>query len=284
MSKIVRPLLGRLNQGVIFSCAIAERYSGCECFGIVITARCDIAQDKFPVLNYIPIVSLDDWLEVDGFEILHQRAISDVTGRLNSALAAASIAKSILHSQTPRQVHESFFDSPTADKKLKGAAQKFLEVVERLEALFHARRDDRTRICDIYEGYASLARGLVKELAQNRLTGYYFLPSVMPDDGARGYVALMREVSRLPRALALKIADGLENEDQQFKSHPEWMASVSFDHHLFAMPVGELPSPTIEHFLQSFSSLFGRIGLDDLEENYITTIVERRPIRAENSQ
>ncbi|RVJ77340.1 hypothetical protein [Sinorhizobium medicae] len=282
--QILRPLLGKLNQGVIFSCARAERYGGCAIYGVVITARCDLAQDKFPVLNYIPVVKLDDWLLRDGFEILHSRAAGDVESRLHSALDNAAIAKSILNSQPPRQILEAIFRAQNADKKIRNAEPKFAEIVERYELINSLSESGHDPICDLFEMNAALAKALLKELALNRLTGYYFLPAVTDDGEKSGYVALMREVSRLPRELAMRIANGLDADDGCLATNPSWATYVSFEHEPFAMPIGEIPSPAIEHFLQTFSALFGRIGLDDIEPTYLASITERRPARNGEAQ
>jgi hypothetical protein len=54
--QILKPTLGLLSQGTIFSCASAEDYPDCLVHGLVITARCDIAQSKVPIFNYLPVV------------------------------------------------------------------------------------------------------------------------------------------------------------------------------------------------------------------------------------
>ena len=66
---ISAPKLGFLTQGTLFTCAAAEDYGGCNVHGLVITARCDVAQNKAAVFNYLPVVSLDDWVPPQqGFE------------------------------------------------------------------------------------------------------------------------------------------------------------------------------------------------------------------------
>ena len=44
------------------------------------------------------------------------------------------------------------------------------------------------------------------------------------------------------------------------------------------MPVGTLPSPLIEHLMQTFSLLFVRIGLDDIPPSYLHELWERQGI------
>jgi len=45
----------------------------------------------------------------------------------------------------------------------------------------------------------------------------------------------------------------------------------------FAMPIGEIVSPYVEHLLQTFSHLFGRIGLPDPDRAKVDELSGIRP-------
>ena len=115
---------------------------------------------------------------------------------------------------------------------------------------------------------------MLRELVLQRLNGYYFLQSVEDDGDEQGYVIVLREVNNLTRRLAQKIANGLDKDEA--KSIPE-STVLNFGNELFAMPIGELKSPVVEHVLQIFSNLFGRIGVDDPPKAYLDSISTRRP-------
>ena len=108
-SVIVYPRKGPMTQGTIFSCAIAEDYTGCPTYGLVLTAGCDVAHDKVRVHNYIPIVHLDDWLHRDGRIILAQRLLSEAMGAMRSTLKEAGHSPSILETENPEQSSTSSF-------------------------------------------------------------------------------------------------------------------------------------------------------------------------------
>lgn len=78
--------MGSLNQGTLFSCGAAEDYAGCDVHGIVITARCDVANDKAQIYNYLPVVKLDDWLKRDGRILIAERGIKTTFGEMKNAL------------------------------------------------------------------------------------------------------------------------------------------------------------------------------------------------------
>jgi hypothetical protein len=99
--------IGKLDQGTIFTCARAERYHGVPVYGLVITARCDIDQQKYPVLNYIPVVSLVDWLGTDGFDLIQDKAERDSYGRIKNIFKSYDFAESLLIAKSARDIFET---------------------------------------------------------------------------------------------------------------------------------------------------------------------------------
>jgi hypothetical protein len=272
--KILRPLLGRLTQGSIFSCASAEGYAGCEVYGFVITARCDVEQDKFPILNYVPIVKLDDWLDREGFDILSSRLRADLEGAISALLSQCKIAINILESQSLRDIESAFFSEPYTSKEIKSAKDRFSGLIARNELIDQIELNRLNQSGKLYEINDKSASALLKELIQHKITGYYFLPSVYDQGDDAGYVINLREVRHLTRVAAQKLANGLEASDGADIAAEN---GLSFELDTLAMPIGELSSPAVEHVLQTFSTLFGRIGLDDPSREYVDQICARRP-------
>lgn len=84
------PRQNEFTQGTVFSCAYAEDYPETTSYGLVITARCDAAQDKAPIFSYIPVVPLDDWILCDGASIAMDRIHADCLNTLRNHLKSAS--------------------------------------------------------------------------------------------------------------------------------------------------------------------------------------------------
>lgn len=271
--KLLKPVLGRLTQGVVFSCAIAEDYDDNAVYGLVVTARCDIAQDKFPLVSYLPIVTLDAWMRRDGHELLHARAMADADGKIRGLLTSVGLSSSLLIAHTPRQILDTIFEPSAADTKYVKARAKAREIVQHFESVA-ACQSAPTHSRKLYALADGLRRGLLKELALNRLTGYYFLPSAVEGDPESGFVVLLRQLKSLPRRYAMAVSRGLDRADP-ILNDLRWTGSLSFEHETFAMPLAEVPSPEIEHILQTFSILYGRIGVEDLPQSYVDTICAR---------
>jgi hypothetical protein len=94
-------------------------------------------------------------------------------------------------------------------------------------------------------------------------------------------VGLLRETTFIPREIAIKVARGAEKSSLEHDGNLlSATTCLSFDCDDFAMPISQVPSPDIEHVLQSFSMMFGRIGLPDPDPMLISELSQRVPERA----
>lgn len=274
--KLSEARIGKLDQGSIFTCARAERYRDQPVYGLVITARCDIDQEKFPVLNYIPIVTLDDWLMIDGLDIIRERAEKESYGKIRGFLKSKEVSESVLISQSLRSLASTTFSDLKAKDKTK-----FEELVTLFEL---ATEGYASNAWTFFSAFDNLKSAVIEELVRHKLAGYYFLPCVYPNDQCHGYVALLREATFVPRNLASFIARGVDKHTIESDHLAGTSNCLNFTVDDFSMPISQIPSPEIEHILQSFSMMFGRIGLDDPDPGLINDLRTRVPERARAAQ
>jgi hypothetical protein len=276
---VAPPKFGPLTQGTIFNSAVAEDYADCETHGIVLTARCDVEQDKARTYNYVPVVLLRDWRHRDGRILLGERLMSDTIGKLRDALIAGGYSTSILETEHPRSVLQTLFPAANTTKMAKARAE-FDALCSRHELATQALSSDPAAgVCDALAAAApKLRTRLVQELTSHRLAGYYFLQQIDPQGDDIGYVALLREVQLIPRKLAQAIGTGLDADTfaRMCGEDPTLKERLRIGPKDLAMPVGILQSPNAEHFMQSFSLLFGRIGIADIDKSYIEKLWERQ--------
>lgn len=272
---MLRPLdPGEFVQGTIFTCGLSESYPDVPALGMLITARCDTAQDKAAVYNYIPIVPVEAWIGKDGLELVAKRALADGLGKMKSALSDAGMAQSIIDfveydmilgelSAGSSKQEKSIADRFAKAVKAVRSASEILEKIERTTA-------DSLSFLDANDG---LYKGVIKELLTNALPEFHYLERSDIGEKTRGYVALMREIRFISAALGKKIAVGLDAEE--FKSLAETF-SPGLNHirfsaeRDFAMPLSCVASPFIEFIMQRFANLFSRIGVTDIPKDRIT--------------
>ena len=264
-----RPILrnaeiGRITQGTIFSCAAAERYEDTNVFGLTITARCDVAQEKYHILNYLPVVPLADWLQNDGLDIMIDRERKEIMGNIRSIMKEASVSSSLIDAIGLTSIAETHFPIGTSTKAEKARNERFSKHVSRHTDLSDASLADRMSCLSWFRKHSPpRIKELVTELSKHTLQGYYFLERLQLEEEPIGYVALLREVTTLQRNVVSDLAKGISKEHWRQIYESKGGLALRFDKEDFAMPIGQVGSPTIEHIMQCFSNLFGRIGVAD---------------------
>lgn len=273
----------RLTQGTIFSCARAGRYDKCDVYGLVITARCDLAHDnKTPVTNYIPVVSFEDWIHRDFFRILQSKCLGNTMNHFTNFLKDNGIAESLLIAHSPREIIEAQLQLTPEDKSIMKKRGAGLNIVDKLDWLCRLETSPITDkpVIKLAKEFDKDKNKLINDCVHQKLSGYYFLPHIEPNPTDQpGFIALLREVHHLPTTLAQNIAVGLDRNDFMTLCEHEFAMEGALDikEDGFSYPVGQLVSPYIEHLMQMFSILFGRIGLPDPDNDYISKLWSEQP-------
>ena len=278
---ISAPKLGTLTQGTVFTCAAAEDYAGCIVYGLVITARCDVAQNKAAVFNYLPVVTLNDCVHRDGRILLCDRIAKNLLGRMRAALRSAKYSESIMLTQPPEAILDTLFSAASTSKSDQKARAAFQELARDYRQILETHESDPSELLarGVANKHSSDRDTLLRELVHHKLNGYYFLPSIAPNGSDQGYVVLLREIRHIPRDLAARIGDGISAEEYAAlcAERPHFGSRLSFEREPFGMPIGLLASPYTEHLMQVFSMLFSRIGLPDPDQSYVESIWHRLP-------
>src|SRR6185369_14754044 len=125
--------------------------------------------------------------------------------------------------------------------------------------------------------YKGISKGIISELLNHKLNGYYYLNALSPEhEEGDHFIILLREVSHVPRVLAMRIAHGLEYKEYSTlcQQYPLVEGSLEMKPDGFCMPLGGMKSPDIEHLMQKFAELFGRIGIDDPDEALMSSLLK----------
>lgn len=276
----MRQILGHprkkaLTQGMIFSAGAVSGYTGKEVYGLIITARCDIAQSKVESYHYVPVVSLKDWMEINGVSEISERAIENAKSSIRTLLKNNDFSPSAIESQDPRFVMDRLFPDGSDDRSTRKAREKFLSYIEDIEKA--SSLSSLERASSLFPGVAA---GLATEVIKNKITGLYFIEKIDPLGEDRGYVIMLRNISRIPQSLGRAIECGLDASDYKEYINTDITASGCLDFSAFdyCMPVSQISSPYVEHIMQAFSAVFSRIGVDDLSKSYIDTLWVRQNV------
>jgi hypothetical protein len=253
-----------LQQGSIFNCVQVDGYDDCECWGIVLNARCDLAHDKAGVVSFLPIVKFSDWCTRSLVQLAARRARNDLhTSLINHLISRPGVSKHIIDTFPWKEIIEKEFKS--SDQKPLLLKLQHFETLESAIALSGA-------FCSFASSVTSIAKKqcekVIQELIQQQLADCYFLNEVdVYCRSQHGYVVLLRHIHTLPVNAVKLLCVGLSSE--QLSTQPSLSGRLTFSHQPLCMITGVLRSPDIEHLTQQFASLFTRIGLEDQPQETI---------------
>ena len=272
---IAYPPTNELTQGTIFTCAASEDYLFAAPRGLVITARCDVAHSKTPVISYVPLISFRAWLFCDGLRLLALRVLAASRGAMKSALRDAGLAESMIDTLSPEFLHEQL--QSMTEKVERNAAKRYSDAKAQKDAADAALAAAPASkiVADLFNVQAKEYHRILQDLLSNSISDYHFVERSEPDEDGEGYVALLREIRYLPVALASELKNGIDFQrfTELCRDQPRYSDKLTIlDKEQYAMPVGLLQSPFIELFMQRFTSLYARIGVTDFSPDVMSSL------------
>lgn len=260
------------DQGMIFNCALASNYKGRKVLGIIITPRCDIAHKKNSEVHYLPMVSLVDWLAIDGKNLLLERSKASYSSKLRGELEKNKVDSSILRNNEINEVFKIIEKLISSDSKRKTIIEclKNLELIERLSC----NRLSNLEVQKFYKKEEKQIKAIIKELTENVKKDFYLIDPIDDKEYSSYYVVLNREIKRLDFVIAEKIHTGIYLSDID-KEKSNYCDIDYEDPDNFIFPIAILKSPYMEHLIQQFISNYNRIGVTDHEKTLSETLTSK---------
>lgn len=272
---------GPASQGDIWTCLPGAPHASTQVTGIIITPRCDFAHEKTRVLNFVPIVSLDELLTLEGgFQLLeqeekntrknlHNLAAQLDVGELYDVGADAMFIGDVVRSRTEALATDKHRE------RLEAVYSKFAQQLMRLERIQEALSRSTTDISELDELLPETAfQSYKRDVLRNAKADLFFLPpctDLLPVPS----VALLRSVVACSYDLVRTAISSLtpadwdrarkQHSSGDFNSAPKQPERIL-----------RLRTPYVEALMARFCSLFGRIGTRDLTAEEIALYLSWR--------
>ncbi|MCS4274701.1 MULTISPECIES: hypothetical protein [Raoultella] len=247
-----------LTQGTIFNCAYSASYPNDETLGLIITARCDIANaDKVKFYNFIPAIPFEIWKEKELLSIIKKQTYKNLNSQYLSLLSEAKFSKNNLETYGYSRIYDVI-----ADKKLLKPKQ--LDRLESLKEKINSIEQNYT-----YEKLLIFFRDdiskILSDIIENKNPDFFLIDEVV---GYKSVIVNLREIYELNILTAKRIPDGIEIDDGD--TYPGLNLNTP---NKFCSIVGQLKSPFIELLMQRFTNNFVRVGVDNHHLSLLTKIM-----------
>lgn len=268
-----------LTQGTIITGVRSDKYSNIRCNGVVISARCDLANCKISKIYYLIAVPSDDWLLSDeGFNIVLSQRQNDLEDKLQTKLGGSGLDWSTLKSFSVEEFSTVIHDQEVG---LKKDTDKVLEVFRTFKNYTSKYLELGDKKAILQNESKSVASSLLK-IANGQMMHYIYVPeNAYIKDGSidRGLIIDLQELEYI----SIRDAERLVNceIDIQSKDLSE-VGKQRYNNCFFlmdwpgyAMAEYDIASPWTEYIMQRFSNAFIRIGVDGPQKEDVQSMVSR---------
>lgn len=268
-----------LTQGTIITGVRSDKYSNIRCNGVVISARCDLANCKISKIYYLIAVPSDDWLLSDeGFNIVLSQRQNDLEDKLQTKLGGSGLDWSTLKSFSVEEFSTVIHDQEVG---LKKDTDKVLEVFRTFKNYTSKYLELGDKKAILQNESKSVASSLLK-IANGQMMHYVYVPeNAYIKDGSidRGLIIDLQELEYI----SIRDAERLVNCEIDIQSKD--LSEVDkqrynncfflMDWPGYAMAEYDIASPWTEYIMQRFSNAFIRIGVDGPQKEDVQSMVSR---------
>lgn len=267
-----------LDQGSIIYGIRSDKYPNNNCFGIIITASCDIANNKASKLHYIVGLDLDEWILTDDcFDLSYIKAeLSTLSNFLNPFdLDVNTLLE--FDVDEAQCVIEEYIPDETAKTKIKNALQQYY---------LYKKSDIDERIQIIKKNPKPVIK-IIKGINKNEYLHYHYLPQAAYSGELeankvldKGIIVDFQEISIIniedARLIASKGIDynNLKTYEKNVREKYKKMFWLEGQDD-FIILNSNIACPWREHLMQRFSHSFIRIGVDGATNSDIQKIQSR---------
>lgn len=268
-----------LTQGTIITGVRSDKYSNIRCNGVVISARCDLANCKISKIYYLIAVPSDDWLLSDeGFNIVLSQRQNDLEDKLQTKLGGSGLDWSTLKSFSVEEFSTVIHDQEVG---LKKDTDKVLEVFRTFKNYTSKYLELGDKKAILQNESKSVASSLLK-IANGQMMHYIYVPeNAYIKDGSIDreliidlqeleYISI-RDAERLVNCeIDIQSKDLSEVDKQRYNN-----CFFLMDWPGYAMAEYDIASPWTEYIMQRFSNAFIRIGVDGPQKEDVQSMVSR---------
>lgn len=265
-----------MTQGTVINSIRSKKYADCTCFGIMISARCDIANNKVQKFFYLEAVELKSWIFSEvGYNFL----MTEKTKAIENKIQELCIKNELDWESLKNFSFDEFENVINTEIEIKNAKN---QAIDSFKQYMHYSNDSLS-IIDKRNILSKEKKSIINfllNISNGKDTHFIYIPaSAMQNQIEDGLVVDLQEIDYLDANTVKDLCNCLIDEknpelDNEKKNYYDKRFVLS-EGTGYSMEFCEIESPWIEYLLQHFSNMFVRIGVDNLNKSEITEIVEK---------
>lgn len=275
---ILNSMRRKFTQGSIIQDIRSTKYNLIRCKGIVITARCDIAQEKISHFHCLSALSLEEWIYEVLFNKIYKNYRKSQKENLSKKLSNFHLDFDTIINYDLDNIKLILFANI---KKTKEREKILDEIKKYIDYNNWGKDDDHVPKNHFLKLHREEVKCELKNLNNSKNAKYCFIPQnayigngIVND----GIVVDLQDIYQIPYEYVAKI-DQLEMDYCTIKNIEERTSINQYfyfeDEKDFIIADEIIKSPEIEHLLQMFANVYSRVGVDNASQQQMEEFCDK---------
>lgn len=264
-----------LTQGTVISSLRSKKYFGEECFAVIITARCDLANNKVGKVFFLEALPLDEWvLSQSGMQYVLIGSCKNIVDEIEKLFTNYGLDWETIRTFSLDEfntVVDSIVTVRKDKERIKELYGKYVEITKE-----YTNKDDRK---NVIRNHKKDVCNSVNKIVSGQNTHYVYIPSDgVSCDFKNGLIVDLQEVDyfdleEIEDLISCTIDvqnDDLSDEKKIYYNKKFYI----YEGVGYAIPTCNIKSPWIKYLMQHFSNVFSRIGIDTPRKEHVNKMIE----------
>lgn len=257
----------------------SAKYPNTCCYGVIISARCDLANCKIPKFYFLTALKVEDWITTnEGFRTVFTQKINDLEKKLQDKARNSSLDWEILSTCTQDEFHKIIIDDEVG---LRKEASKLEQEFVKFKKYTSEQLNDVEKK-ELLSSDKKLVADYLTKISGGQVAHYCFIPQdAYKNDGCKGngIIIDLQELEQLTLEEAIIISSfEMDCKSKTMESLDIQILNKRFfldEPNGFVIAECDITSPWIEYLMQRFANAFIRIGVDGPKKNDFAELFDR---------
>lgn len=262
------------TQGTIISSIRSKKYFDCYCYGVVISARCDIANDKITKIYYVEALDLENWIFSNvGFGLIISPLVNSIVENLQKICESNNLAWEIMKDFSSEE-----FIKVADEEMSKKDSKKAKENFEKYK-LYTNKKNSLKNKKEILKDIKKTAVNYVSDIANGKYTHFVYIPPVGVEDQIRnGLIIDLQELDYFDIETVKDLVNcDIDIQNSNLDNEKKILYNEKFildKDPGYSIMLCETISPWTEYMMQRFSNVFTRIGVENPSKENISLMID----------
>jgi hypothetical protein len=249
-----------ITQGSIFNNAFNEEFNGDDDLGMLISARCDMANNKSPKFSYLPVIKLEKYILHFVSKKLFNEQCKEEINKIKSLIENEGGSTDLVDIYGIETSIKKILVKPKNITKANDAHSKITRLMLLKDKMWHELVDKDLELIP-----KKKFKNELLNLSENKTEGFFLLDDVVDfnssSESEGPHVVLLREIHHMSSDICELIKKGCDYDELLLEGGVP--KSLNIKPGEMSYVYCNVTSPYIELIMQRFSNLFTRIGVED---------------------